>query len=175
MIEKVIVLMRRLGHFPTSREIDMERRSHPGFPAPATFRRKHLGQRGVLAARILTFCDGREGYEDIVTLCSPIAVSGAEEVDVASADAPQREGTVYLIKSGMYYKIGRAFTIGRREREIALQLPEQAVTIHTIATDDPVGIEAYWHKRFEAKRQNGEWFALTPSDVRAFRRRKNFM
>ncbi len=64
---------------------------------------------------------------------------------------------------------------GGAARRIALQLPERTVTIHIIRTDDPIGIEAYWHKRFEAKRANGEWFALTTADVQAFERRKTFM
>ncbi|HKN88610.1 MAG TPA: GIY-YIG nuclease family protein [Nitrospiraceae bacterium] len=61
---------------------------------------------------------------------------------------------------------------GRREYELALQLPEKAVTLHIIRTDDPIGIEASWHQRFDTQRKNGEWFDLFSDDVAAFKRRK---
>jgi Meiotically up-regulated gene 113 len=62
----------------------------------------------------------------------------------------------------------------RREGELGVQLPEKLPPIHYIETDDPDGIETYWHKRFESqgKRKEGEWFALTAADVRAFKRWK---
>lgn len=90
----------------------------------------------------------------------------------ASGSTPDEFGYVYLLKSARYYKIGRSNAVGRRERELAIQLPERATVVHSIKTDDPVGIEFYWHRRFEERRKNGEWFELTPQDVAAFKRRK---
>jgi hypothetical protein len=70
------------------------------------------------------------------------------------------------------YKIGKADIVGRRTKQIAVNLPEELELIHAIATDDAYGIEAYWHRRFDSSRRGGEWFSLTADDVKAFRRRK---
>lgn len=81
-------------------------------------------------------------------------------------------GFVYLMKAGRFYKIGRTNSTGRREYELSIQLPKKASMVHQIKTDDPVGIEEYWHKRFRHKRRNGEWFELSSADVTAFTRRR---
>ena len=80
-------------------------------------------------------------------------------------------GVVYLMEMGKYYEIGRSNSVGRREYEIALQLPERVESVHVIETDDPPGIERYWHARFADRRANGEWFKLSRADVAAFKKR----
>lgn len=61
-------------------------------------------------------------------------------------------GFFYLMKSGRHYKIGRTKSLGRRGSELAVKIPVPPKTIHNIETDGAVGVEAYWHKRFDDKR-----------------------
>jgi len=76
------------------------------------------------------------------------------------------------MKSGNYYKLGRSTNVERRNYEIGIKLPEKFDIMQKIKTDDPVGIEAYWHNRFKDKRKQGEWFDLSSRDIKAFKRRK---
>jgi hypothetical protein len=164
-------LVRELGRFPVKGEIKLKARSDPSFPSHNTFRR--LGGKRALAAQLEKFCRDR-GEDDLAELC----VVAAKTDDAGDADGISEEtatgelGYVYLMKAGRYYKIGRTNALGRRERELATQLPEAAKVIHSIKTDDPGGIEEYWHRRFQDRRKNGEWFELTAVDLSAFRRRK---
>jgi hypothetical protein len=109
----------------------------------------------------------------VLSFCIPVvgSVPAATDAD-SSSRVEETLGYVYLLKSGRFYKIGRTNAAGRRERQLAIQLPEKASNVHSIKTHDPVGIEDYWHRRFSDRRKNGEWFELTAEDVASFKRRK---
>lgn len=150
---------------PTVAELRLYKRSHSDFPHFKTFERRFAGFSQI-GAKLRAWADGREGYADLIEILSDGATLGRDEATSAS------EGTVYLLQSGAFYKIGRSDEIERRLKEIRVALPDAAKLVHTIRTDDPSGIEAYWHRRFADKRANGEWFKLDRADVTAFRRRR---
>lgn len=171
VIGKLAAFIRQLGHFPVMAEMRLRKRADATFPNDKVYSR--FGRKAQLVEAVLAYCERQADFEDVAAICKPLLAPAAEEVSGDDdGDEAQSFGFVYLIKSGRHYKIGRSNAAGRREREIALQLPEKANTVHVIRTDDPVGIETYWHQRFAEKRLNGEWFALTAADVRAFKRRK---
>ncbi len=168
LIAKVIALARRLGTFPTGREIVVEGSNNAELPSATPFKR--LGNKEQLAKKVLEYCKNKDGYSDIVELCKPILARNAATESPEEVRGDEVTGEVYLFKSGRYYKIGKTIDTVRRGTEIRIQLPEKVDLIHSIKTDDPSGIESYWHKRFDSKRMNGEWFDLSSADVRAFKR-----
>jgi hypothetical protein len=163
-------LAQDLGRLPTNSDLRFRARSEHGFPSHNTFRR--LGSKVKLTRKLLNYCRAREGYEEISRWCEQSLPKREDGPDDEVVGEKVEIGFVYLIRSARYYKIGRSNSVGRREYELGIQLPEAVTTVHALRTDDPVGIEAYWHKRFEAKRKNGEWFELSAADVAAFKRRK---
>lgn len=171
LLEKLAELVRELGHYPVNAELKMKAREKPGFPSHATFS-EHFGRRAQIVSALVDWCDLHPGWEDVRAICRPLAISPKLEEETEKVTEEPELGYVYLLKSGKYYKIGRSNAPGRREYELSIQLPEPVVTIHAIKTDDPVGIERYWHQRFFDRRKNGEWFELSRSDISAFCRRK---
>jgi len=168
LLEKAANYIRELGHFPQRAELTLKRNNDPSFPSEKTFRR--YGTKPFFAKAIYNWCANKEDWNDVATICDELQSQATEnEPNVVT---PESNGFVYLMKSGKYYKIGRTNALDRRQFEIGLQLPHGITPIHSIATDDPSGIEAYWHKRFKDKKMNGEWFNLTPKDVAVFKKRK---
>lgn len=175
LLGKYAEFIRELGHFPVDGEVRRKEKQDLSFPTHTTWR-KRFGVKKELRAKIVNFCESRGGWDDVIKIC---AASSEADEELASSNKKndQKEtdivlGVVYLMKSGRYFKIGRSTSVGRREYELSIQLPEKVNVVHTINTDDPVGIEAYWHNRFRERRKNGEWFELTLEDVKAFKRRK---
>lgn len=164
------LLTRELGKLPRNVDLRLKRRSDPSFPSHNTYSR--FGPKAKLVNRLREFCTSESEYSDVVTIIERYPSVSETQEDKAASYSVTPTGFVYLIKSGRHYKIGKTNALGRRERELTLQLPERTRTIHAIRTDDPEGIEAYWHQRFAGKRGNGEWFELDSADVAAFRRRK---
>lgn len=173
LIEKLILLIRELGRFPVYVELRRKAGRNPDFPAPGTFR-SGLGKKDSMVAKTVKFCrQNSEEYQDILEICEPLMdESDVSEDDLSDFQEDENFGFVYLMKSGKHYKIGKTNAIDRRQYEIGMQLPEKIEPVHSIRTDDPSGIEAYWHNRFKDKRLNGEWFNLTAADVRVFKKRK---
>lgn len=169
LLEKYANLSQELGRLPTGNDLRLKSKLDENFPSAKVFER--LGTKLELIQQLSEYCRSREGCEDVITLCEgyvPLNRNKSEK----SRQQQGKNGFVYLIKSGRFYKIGKTNAPGRREYELAIQLPERAITVHVIETDDPSGIEAYWHNRFKAKRKNGEWFELEIADVAVFKRRK---
>jgi hypothetical protein len=173
LLVSLIPEIRRLGRMPTSAELRLRAREDgAGFPSHSVFGR--LGGKAEVRKRLLDYCQGRPEYSDVALMLQASADPSRRRPSIEDAVQDDRSGFgfVYLMKSGRYFKIGRTNSSGRRERELAIQLPERAETVHVIETDDPVGIERYWHRRFVDHQKNGEWFDLPVADVKAFKRRK---
>jgi hypothetical protein len=177
ILEAYLKLLEALGRVPTEGDIRIAKRSDDSFPSHSTLS-NHLGLKRERLTVALNYASTRPNSASAVGILQravddlPPEAEAPEEFD---AVAPYATGFVYLIKSGKYYKIGKTNSIDRRQYEIGLHLAEGLEPIHSIETDDPSGIEVYWHNRFKDKRMNGEWFNLSASDVRAFRLRRKFM
>lgn len=166
LLQRVAEVAREKGGIPTYSELDMLRRSDPSVPSPKTLQ-QHFAGRGGLIEALRSYCDAHEGFEGLRE-----ALPAPSPEDRSSAPVAISDGWVYLLKSGQHYKIGRSDQLETRVKQISVALPEATALAHAIKTDDPPGIEAYWHRRFADRRANGEWFKLSANDVAAFMRRK---
>jgi hypothetical protein len=172
LMQSLIQLIRELKKFPVPSELRMKSRNDSNFPNDKVFDR--LGNKQQRLRKIIAYCQSRVGYDDIIHVCSQLLTDIVPQQEISSADGP-RVGYVYLLKFRRNdYKIGASNDPERRFGEIATKMPEASVQIHTVKTDDPFGVEAYWHRRFASKQldKNSEWFQLSAADIQAFRRWK---
>ena len=172
LVKKLITLIRTLGRYPVKVELVREAARNKDFPHYSTFLGSFGNKEGMIE-KIVSFCrQTPDEYQDILEICTSLVVASVSEEDFSDFREEENFGFVYLMKSGKHYKIGCTNALDRRQYEIGIQLPEKIEPVHSIRTDDPSGIEAYWHNRFKDKRLNGEWFDLTAVDIRIFKKRK---
>lgn len=171
MLASLAALTKKLGRFPTIGTLKVARRTDATLPSYEAFLRLAGGAWSDLPGVLLGFCRSTAEYTDLV----PFLEAAQPAAAVPTQDGLRSKrlvGYVYLAKHGRDYKIGRSNDVARRRREVSLLLPTDLEHVHVIETDDPEGIESYWHRRFADRRIRGEWFRLTAVDVAAFKRRK---
>lgn len=79
---------------------------------------------------------------------------------------PKKPGYVYLIRADNgYYKIGRTVNPAARLETLEVRLPFPIEALHIVSCQDMTGTEKELHAKFQDKRKDGEWFALTDEDV----------
>ena len=174
LLQNIIDYIRQLGHFPTQNELKIKKNiDDPDFPHVDTFR-KHLGNKLQMVEKVLNYSKVNDGFDDVNEICLPLydSLKATEKSSEGVCDDNEEIGHVYLLKHGKEYKIGRSRDAAMRYKAIKVQMPYKCEEVHVIETDDPSGIEAYWHNRFKDKRLEGEWFKLSASDVNAFKKRK---
>lgn len=157
----------QLGKIPSEAELKLFIRNHDDLPSAGTVH-NHFPRRALLveALRDWAILPENHSYFAIADML-PAPVSTPVELP-----AHQNYGHVYLLRAGEYYKIGQSSDLEKRVKSINVALPDKATLEHAISTDDPPGIEAYWHRRFADRRMNGEWFKLSKADILAFKKRK---
>ena len=170
VLDAAVKLVQKYGRFPTAAEIRFESNADPTLPSHNTFRR--FGGLDGLRARLRAYAAERGVPSVLAALPEGEPDAGGPVTTGDQGAPPPSEGFVYLIKSGRHFKIGKANSVEARHRQLKIQLPQVADVVHRIKTDDPLGIEAYWHRRFADRRLNGEWFDLSPGDIKAFKRRR---
>lgn len=171
MLKMLADLTLEIGRFPTKGHIKVARAKNPAFPSYEAFLRLSGGGFSRLPGMLFEYCQSK-GLHDVARHIPPSAMIAEQSAAHLEPKSARIVGYVYLVRHGRDFKIGRSNDVTRRRREISLLLPKELEHVHVIETDDPEGIEAYWHRRFEARRTRGEWFDLKPEDVAAFRRRR---
>jgi hypothetical protein len=173
LLEKYAQLAQKLKYLPANTDIRHQKACGADIPNSKTYETR-FGTKLKLVTRLSEYCRGRVEFADVHNLCTTY-LSKTPFADSEKMVPDVDMGYVYLFKMGKYCKIGATTDLLRRGREIKTLLPEKCEVVHSFRTDDPSGIEAYWHRRFENKRREGEWFELTAKDVSAFKRRRTFM
>lgn len=76
------------------------------------------------------------------------------------------DGYIYILRGEDYYKIGRTKYPSDRIKRLAIQLPFPVSVMHVFPSANCALTERVLHQKLKGRRCNGEWFRLTPRDIR---------
>lgn len=173
LLQKAAELARELGKFPTASELRLKRFTDSDFPDRKVFENR-FGDKASFVSRVYEYAKNNPEYSDVAAIAEAFVPSNKG----TSKEAEQTKGAtgfVYLFKERPgHYKIGVSDDPERRLYELT-KGPYKPELVWKIETDDPHGIEAYWHKRFEPNLIRGEWFRLSAADIAAFKRWKKVL
>jgi hypothetical protein len=176
LLEALAVLTAEIERYPDHTDREIARRKNNAFPSYEAYRTAQ-SKNGPLANQLLEWCRTRPAH----AAAHRIVKEYVSRQDTAPASAHRRgkvvTGYVYLMRygtRGRKYKIGKSEDPPRRHSQISGMVPQELSIVHVIETDDPIGIEKYWHQRFDEKlvTNKKEIFQLEPGDIAAFKRRK---
>jgi hypothetical protein len=175
LLRRFAELTIKLGRLPSTTDIRLKVHNGSKFPDWSAYKRC-FGGKPELVARLREFCQRTPEFAAVIPFCDQYTPRSRPTSD-DTVISHQRDGYVYLLRHGSRreWRIGATYNILRRQGEIRIELPEKPQPVHVIETDDPFGIESYWHRRFKDRRKNGDWFELTAEDIAAFKRRRKFM
>ena len=169
LYEKLVELIREIGRFPSQREMLHRSYAMEDFPSPGSFRR--LGDRSRILHALHGYCAAKPEHADVRELLSEMRSQPVQQNQPTAAT--DGYGFVYMVQGHEgEFKIGHTNLVDRRVTQLGVKAAVAPTLVHEIKTDDPRGLEVYWHRRFRAKSMRGEWFKLEPDDVRAFKRWK---
>jgi len=72
--------------------------------------------------------------------------------------APPPRGFIYLIKAGPRYKIGMTDDPSKRIKALQTGNPHRLTAMTVREVSNPAWVEAQLHRKYEARRVQGEWF-----------------
>jgi hypothetical protein len=172
LLLKASKLAKRLGHFPSQAELKFECANNSDFPSINAIKRRW--SMSEFADATLKFAELNNDLELASYAQKYLTEKPTNKVTAGTIEQKSAKGHVYMQKVGDKFRIGQTNSIVGRYRQVQMETPTRVEYVHTILTDDPLGVEAYWHKRFQALKLpiNGDWFALKPSDIAAFKRWK---
>jgi hypothetical protein len=77
----------------------------------------------------------------------------------------KKHGTIYVLRSGDYFKIGRSLNWETRRTKYITENPNEVEIVYVTSVHDYVEAEKILHDSFAHKRHRGEWFSLDGKDI----------